>query len=173
MLTGCGAGPVRPHQRTTSPDALPDSLAGSSAHPPGVPDPRSVDGNDAAAISRAAAITMWTLTATEHSVHDAVVRTMPYLTPGYAAQLARAGAGAPLPDAWMRNRLRALVRVQPGAEDAGSHPHPGVPAMAHYRHRRRRLRPPVRSPSAPHRPRHPCPRHRHPLWRISAVTPSG
>lgn len=118
--TGCGRyhpdqQPPTPPPRTPTPFPSP-----TGALPAGVPDPRTVNQDDPTALSRAAAITMWSIDAyTDHGgQHDADLRTAPYLTPAYARQITSATDNVPLPDDWIRQRLHTVVRAQPGSEDA-------------------------------------------------------
>jgi hypothetical protein len=125
VLAGCADG-----QHTTAPPTghsptpvYPAPTSSSATRPAtrisGLPDPGTVDGKDPSAVSRAALTIMWTTDASTDSggQHDAQLRSVPFLTPAYAAQIEAAQPSPPPPDAWVRNRVHTRVQMRPGDEE--------------------------------------------------------
>ncbi|MFJ2193080.1 hypothetical protein ACIOJE_34925 [Kitasatospora sp. NPDC087861] len=87
--TPTGAAPPPPATPSPlfSPTPYPTGTAGTLRAP--LPDPATVNGQDAGAVGRAAVTVMFQIdTAVDVSPRDATVRAAPYLTTAYAAELA-------------------------------------------------------------------------------------
>ncbi|NDU74197.1 hypothetical protein GWI34_16370 [Actinomadura sp. DSM 109109] len=136
LAAGCGlARQERTGGATTSPTAATSPTATASSVPPipstpppptatpsGLPDPKTVDRQDATAVSRAAVQVMWTVDAvTDRGQSDAYRRARPYLTPEYAARAEAQPIGA-VPTLWRDHRAYARVGLKPQTPEDGVPP---------------------------------------------------
>jgi hypothetical protein len=139
LATGCTGHPDRPARGgavSTSPSAstgetpaTPSTPGRPStpARPPGVPNPAKVNRHDATAVARATVITMSAIdTATDDPdtfERDARLRTLPYLTTAYAAQIgAEPSHPAPM-SVWRRwSAHHAYLRVRLTTAGVDGHP---------------------------------------------------